>query len=145
MEIRLKYAESLFLVVIGAVSVLFLVLSREYSAMARSVPNICAVFTLLAIAFRLCRIWIRDSLQGAVLRIHQRSMPFILMLAGYTAGVFLIGFMLSSLVFVPVCMYWMGQRKLSRIAVITAIYVAAVYVVFVVGFRMPLPDSLIGF
>jgi len=145
MEIRLKYAESLFLAVIGAVSVLFLVLSREYSAMARSVPNICAVFTLLAIAFRLWQIWIRDSLRGAVLKIHQRSLPFILMLACYTAGVFLIGFMLSSLVFVPVCMYWTGQRNITRIAVTTAVYVATVYLVFVVGFRMPLPDSLIGF
>jgi hypothetical protein len=145
MEIRLKYAESLFLVVIGAVSVLFLVLSREYSAMARSVPNICAVFALLTIGFRLWQIWIRDSLRGSVLRIHQRSVPFVLMLAGYTAGVFIIGFILSSLIFVPVCMYWMGQRKITRIAAITAIYVAAVYLVFVVGFRMPLPDSLIGF
>lgn len=145
MEIRLKYAESLFLAVIGAVSVLFLVLSREYSAMARSVPNICAVFTLLAIAFRLWQIWIRDSLRGAVLKIHQRSLSFILMLACYTAGVFLIGFMLSSLVFVPVCMYWTGQRNITRIAVTTAVYVATVYLVFVVGFRMPLPDSLIGF
>ena len=145
MELRLKYAESLFLLVIGAVSVLFLVLSREYSAMARSVPNICAVFALLTIAFRLWQIWIRDSLRGAVLRIHQRSVPFILLLAGYTAGVFLIGFMLSSLVFVPVCMYWMGQRQIFRIAVITVAYVALIYLVFVVGFRMPLPDSLVGF
>ncbi len=145
MEIRMKYAESLFLVVIGAVSGLFLVLSREYSAMARSVPNICAVFILLAIGFRLWQIWLRDSLRGAVLKIHQRSVPFIAMLACYTAGVFLIGFILSSLVFVPVCMYWMGQRKLFRIAVIAAVYVATVYLVFVVGFRMPLPDSLVGF
>jgi len=145
MEIRMKYAETFFLLAVGTVSILFLVLSQEYSDIARSVPNICAFFVLLSIVFRLWQIWLKDSLYGNVLKIHKRSVPFILLMTGYTAGVFLIGFVLSSIIFVPLCMFWMGQKRVGRVLIITTIYVALLYLVFVVGFRMPLPESMIGF
>lgn len=145
MEIRMKYAETFFLLAVGTVSILFLVLSQEYSDIARSVPNICAFFVLLSIVFRLWQIWLKDSLYGDVLKIHKRSVPFILLMTGYTAGVFLIGFVLSSIIFVPLCMFWMGQKRVGRVLIITTIYVALLYLVFVVGFRMPLPESMIGF
>ncbi len=144
MQIGMKYAESLFLIVCGALSTVFLVVSFDYSDMARAVPNICAVFVLLCVLFRLTQIWRRSGAEKVVLKVHKRAGPFIAMLAGYTAGVSLLGLMLASALFIPICMYWMGHRRLTLIAIITAGYLVLVYLVFVVGFRMPLPDSLLG-
>lgn len=145
MEIRVKYAETLFLFLGGIISIVFLVVSRGYSDIARAVPNICAVFVLLCSGFRLAQIWWKNSLRSSVLKVQKRLLPFILILAGYTAGVFLIGFMLASAIFIPICMYWMGQRKIALVSFITAGYLLIVYLVFVTGFRMPLPDSIVGF
>lgn len=145
MEIRMKYAESVFLLFFGAVSILFLVLSSAYNEIAKAVPRICSVFVLCCAAFRLLQIWRGDSLKSKVLKVQKRALVFVFLLVGYTVGVYLAGLMLASALFIPLCMYWMGHRKLWLVFLITSGYLLFVYFVFIVGFRMPLPDSLIGF
>lgn len=119
--------------------------SADFTEIARAVPNISIAFLLICSFVRLGQIWLKGSLKETVLKVHKRTIPFILILLAYTAGIFLIGLMISSAIFVPLCMYWMGHRKLKLIAVISLTYLLLVYLVFVVGFRMPLPNSFIGF
>ena len=145
MEIRMKYAETLFLLLVCLVSGVFLVISAGYSDMARAVPNICSVFVILCIIFRLGQIWLGNSSGTSALKIHKRALPFVLMLTVYTAGVFVTGFIIASAIFVPICMHWMGQRKLSVVVSVTAAYILLVCLVFVTGVRMPLPESIVGF
>ncbi len=145
MNVTMKYAETFFLFLWGGISVLFLVKAAGFTEIARAVPNIAIVFLLGCIVFRLGQLWLKGSAKEAVLKIHRRTLPFILILSGYTAGIFLVGLMISSAIFVPLCMIWMGHRKLKLILLISFSYLLLVYLVFVVGFRMPLPDSLIGF
>lgn len=145
MEIRAKYAETFFLFFCCTISVLFLMKSADFTEIARAVPNISIAFLLTCSFVRLGQIWLKGSLKETVLKVHKRTIPFILILLAYTAGIFLIGLMISSAFFVPLCMYWMGHRKLKLIAVISFTYLLLVYLVFVIGFRMPLPNSFIGF
>lgn len=145
MEIRMKYAESGFLLFCGAVSILFLIVSSAYNEIARAVPRICSVFVLCCAAFRLLQIWWGESVKSTVLKVQKKAVVFVFLLAGYTAGVYLVGLLPASALFIPLCMYWMGHRKVWQVLLITSGYLLFVYLVFIVGFRMPLPDSLMGF
>ena len=55
----------------------------------------------------------------------------------------LIGFITSSLLFIPTACYLLGYRKHRAIALGTMISVALFYVLFIRIFRTPLPDDLL--
>lgn len=61
----------------------------------------------------------------------------------YMVAVGAIGFVTSSLVFVPVTAYWLGIRNYPMIGITTVVFVALVALLFRRLFQVPLPRELI--
>ena len=60
----------------------------------------------------------------------------------YATGLYLFGFIVPSLLLIPIIMWLMNERKPIAMVVIPIVIVAAVYVFFDIIFNSPLPTSV---
>lgn len=60
----------------------------------------------------------------------------------YATGLHFFGFIVPSLLLIPVIMWLMNERKPIALVVIPVVMVAAVYVFFDIIFNSPLPTSV---
>jgi tripartite-type tricarboxylate transporter receptor subunit TctC len=63
------------------------------------------------------------------------------LLVAYVAGIHLVGYVASSAVFLPLAMLLLGERSLHWIALVTLVWVAGSYAVFVRVLFVPLPSG----
>ena len=61
----------------------------------------------------------------------------------YINGVVYVGYVTSSVIFIPICAWLVGFRRPIYICVVTLIYVVSVYLLFEVVFDRPLPAELL--
>ncbi len=145
LEFNQKRFEIGFLVLIAAFSALFLHISFEYSEISRLIPVMACSATLALVAVRLVQIFMAKE-PGKPVKISPRVVIFALVLfAGYLGGTYLIGFTISTALFVALAMWFSDYRKPLLILCITVGYVALMYFLFVRVFSVSLPESLIGF
>jgi len=52
------------------------------------------------------------------------------------------GFIISSLIFIPIIMRMMGEKRLSFLCLVAVLMVACIYVAFNIIFNSPLPESI---
>lgn len=71
----------------------------------------------------------------------KRFMSLIALLILYVFIMEYLGFIISSMIFLPLCMFAMGYKKVLKSFVISAFVVAFVYGLFVQVFDIPLPES----
>lgn len=143
MTVRFKILENGFLLAITALTLLFLYLSTGYGRIARLLPILVCSITLVLLAIRFAQVNFAKRDTGELIF---RSRVFFL--GGLTilslALIPATGLLLSSGLFLPVCIIGFGYRKPGPIAAITIGYVVCVYLLFVQMFNMPLPQSLLG-
>lgn len=71
----------------------------------------------------------------------KRFFLLIILLCFYVFIMEYLGFVVSSLIFLPSCMFAMGYKNILRSFIISVFVVAFVYVLFVQVFEIPLPES----
>ncbi len=71
----------------------------------------------------------------------KRFILLILSLCFYVFIMEYLGFIVSSMIFLPLTMYAMGYKNILKSFIISAFVVAFVYVLFVQVFEIPLPES----
>ena len=145
MEFNQKRFEIGFLVLIAAFSALFLHISFDYSVISRLIPVMACTATLALVAVRLVQVFMAKE-EGKPVKISPKVVLFALVLfIGYLGGTYLIGFTISTALFVALVMWFSDYRRPLLILCITGGYVALMYFLFVRVFSVSLPESLIGF
>lgn len=145
MEFSQKKFEIVFLIFIAAFSALFLHISFKYSELSRLIPVMTCLATLALVIIRLVQVIMTHN-DGKTVKISPKVIFFALVLfVGYLGGTYLIGFTISTALFVALAMWFSDYKKSLLILCITASYVVLMYFVFVKVFSVSLPESLIGF
>ena len=132
-------------VVIFAVSAAFFFIAGNYSGGAEIFPRGVAAIMMICSVILFVR-GLRSSAEGermsrdAVLRVTA-----VIVLTGiYIVAVQFVGFITSSLIFVPLTSYFLGVRNYVLIGVTTIVFVGLVSFLFLKVFQVPLPPELIS-
>lgn len=72
-----------------------------------------------------------------------RAYLVALVMFGYGVALYFLGFIVASLLLVPLVMWMMGEKRIWFLAVTSAAIVAAVYLFFEIIFNSPLPISFL--
>ena len=67
----------------------------------------------------------------------------IAILAVFCALLYFVGFMIASAFMVPAVMLLMGEKRLPVLAGLTVGVLAAVYIIFSVALKLPLPQGIL--
>lgn len=73
----------------------------------------------------------------------KRFILLILFLIFYVWGMEYLGFIISSAIFLPITMWFMGYKKLFRASIISVIVIIFVHLLFAQVFEIPLPKSTV--
>lgn len=79
-----------------------------------------------------------DLTSTAVTRAYRLSILIIL----YAIGLHYLGFILSSLITIPIIMWVMNQKRMKTLALATVLIIGSIYVSFDIVFNSPLPTSV---
>lgn len=76
---------------------------------------------------------------------HSGQIIFFVSALLYVSAIKLLGFIIASLIYLFLTLWFFGARKISRNIIITIAYIAVVYLVFVKGLRISFPPGILGF
>ena len=145
-------AEFLFPLVVCGVFVYLLVLAQGFHHRARTFPNIVSVAAIALTIIEMVRqvlYWTRKPAEAAA---ETRKLPKLekrfWLIMGLTVlfllGVYLVGFYIPALVFIPLSMLVMGVRSWKMISLTTVITLVIIYFVFGYWLYIPLLAKLFG-
>lgn len=135
---------------LGAVaSIVFGLQALQFPGASKYFPSFC-LFALMVFSFFLViegitrTVRVREGKADYTASEAKRK-PYILMacVALYVVCVERIGYFVSSLVFMPCCMYFFGQRKFKLMVAVTVGILAFLYWLFVYQLNLNLPSGIL--
>ncbi|MGI5962861.1 MAG: tripartite tricarboxylate transporter TctB family protein [Lawsonibacter sp.] len=108
---------------------------------------VTGIFTFLGLILTGRSIYFRKkpSHDCGVVTVKEMINPMIafLMILAYTLLLDVVGFFVTSGVFMLVMMVWMGYRKIPQMVLTTAIMLGFIYVLFVYQLKVALPSGIL--
>ena len=135
-----------FALLILAILLVFFIIGLSYPARPRELPLLVAGIGILLVLKQLLAVVRRPSVGGQAVGASWNWKAVFLAfgsLAGYLAATLVFGMVLSSAVVVYGSGLAFGARNKTRLALITAVTVAGIYLLFVVALRVPLYQGLL--
>lgn len=139
---RIDRAEIVPPLVFGGLAVAAYVLAGRYPAAAAVFPRVVAVIMFLASVLLFVRTILRpvrveDSEGGMELSVAVTIMLTFV----YVFSIQFLGFFIASALFVPLVTWLLGYRRPILIAVVTAVFIGLLYLIFIRLVRTPLPGG----
>lgn len=109
-------------------------------------PRIITVLSIiLATAFLISNVAGRQKDTEYDFSGTKRAMIMAVLVLLYMAGNYFAGFYLSTLIYMPIGMFYLGQRNIKLIAIVSISLPAFVYVFFDVLLQMSIPTGVLFF
>lgn len=145
METTRKRVEVGLIVFFLIVSVLFYTQLGDYSSIAQKFPLLSILFLVVLSIARFVQLGKDSSEKESRVNFNRDFLTVFFLVILYLTAMPMIGFFLSTTIFLPMCMWLLNFKKKVVITVLTLATVISIYFVFINIFNVPVPDSLFGF
>jgi hypothetical protein len=145
METTRKKVEIGLIVFFLVLSGLFYTQLNDYSSIAQQFPFLSILFLGVISVIRFIQLRRFSEEKQSKVRFNRDFFTVFFLVLLYMVAMPLIGFFISTTIFLPLCMWLLRFRKKIVITVLTSGTVITMYFVFINIFNVPVPESLLGF
>jgi|GEM_PF-3262885 len=145
METTRKRVEVGLIVFFLITSVLFYTQLGDYSSIAQKFPLLAIIYLAVISITRFIQLGKLKKEENSAVFFNRDFLTVLILVVLYLLLMPIIGFFLSTTIFLPMCMWLLNFRKKVVITILTLTTVTSIYFVFINIFNVPVPNSLLGF